>query len=64
MSTLFLLGSIDNLINYTKNEGRPTILSDEEHEAIKPKLNDNKHSLGVYVQLLIWVQNTLKKERK
>ena len=38
--TLYLQGGIDNLIKYTKNEGRSTILSDVEHEAIKTKLND------------------------
>ena len=62
--TLYLQGGIDNLIKYTKNEGRPTILSNEEHEAIKAKLNDNNNGLRGYVELLDWVETTFKKEIK
>ena len=42
--TLYSKGGIELLIKYTKNEGRPTILTDEEHQAIKEKLNDSKYS--------------------
>jgi transposase len=62
--TLYAQGGIKQLIKYTKNEGRPTILSDEEHNAIKSKLNDSKNGLRGYVELLDWVENTFKKEIK
>jgi transposase len=62
--TLYLQGGFDNLIKYTKNEGRPTILSDVEHEAIKAKLNDSKNGSCGYIELLDWVETTFKKEIK
>lgn len=62
--TLYLKGGIEQLIKYTKNEGRPTILTNEEHEAIKSKLNDSKNGLRGYVELLDWVERTFKKEIK
>lgn len=62
--TLYSEGGIDKLVSYIKNEGRPTILSDEEHQAIKSKLNDSKNGLRGYVELLDWVENTFKKEIK
>lgn len=62
--TLYLQGGIKALTSYTKNEGRPTILSEEEHQAIKDKLNDSKNGLRGYVELLEWVETTFKKEMK
>jgi transposase len=62
--TLYSQGGIELLIKYTKNEGRPTILTDEEHQAIKEKLNDSKNGLRGYVELLDWVESTFKKEIK
>ncbi len=62
--TLYLQGGIRQLIKYTKNEGRPTILSDAEHQAIKAKLNDSKNGLRGYIELLHWVESTFKKEIK
>lgn len=62
--TLYVKGGIEHLMKYTKNEGRPTILSTQEHEAIKDKLNDSKNGLRGYEELLGWVENTFKKEIK
>ena len=62
--TLYSDGGIEQLIKYTKNEGRPTILSQEEHQAIKTKLNDSKNGLRGYVELLDWVETTFKKKIK
>lgn len=62
--TLYEKGGIEELIKYTKNEGRPTILTAEEHQAIKTKLNDSKNGLRGYVELLDWIENTFKKEIK
>ena len=44
--TFYLKGGINALINYTKNEGHPTILSNEEHDALKDKLNDSSKLAG------------------
>lgn len=62
--TLYENGGINQLITYTKNEGRPTILNDKEHHAIESKLNDSKNGLRGYVELLEWVENTFKKKIK
>lgn len=62
--TLYSEGGISKLTNYIKNEGRPTILSKEEHKAIEEKLNDSKNGLRGYVELLDWVENTFKKQIK
>lgn len=62
--TLYEKGGIEQLIKYTKNEGRPTILTENEHQAIKSKLNDSKNGLRGYIELLDWVENTFNKEIK
>lgn len=62
--TLYIEGGIAKLTDYIKNEGRPTILSKEEHLAIEKKLNDSKNGLRGYVELLDWVESSFKKEIK
>lgn len=62
--TLYVEGGLSKLTSYIKNEGRPTILSEEEHQAIKSKLYDSKNGLRGYVELLYWVETTFKKEIK
>jgi len=62
--TVYITGGITELVKYTKNEGRPTILTDEEHQAIKAKLNNDKNGLRGYVELLDWVESTFNKEIK
>ncbi len=62
--TLYSTGGLTKLTSYIKNEGRPTILSKEEHQAIKSKLHDSKNGLRGYVELLDWVETTFKKEMK
>ncbi len=62
--TLYGKGGIEQLISYTKNEGRPTILNQKEHQAIETKLKDSKNGPGGYVELLDWVENTFKKKIK
>jgi transposase len=62
--TLYANGGIEQLISYTKNEGRPSVLSEKEHQAIESKLNDSKNGLRGYVELLDWVETTFKKKIK
>jgi transposase len=62
--TSYLNGGIDQLISYIKNEGRPTVLTPEEHEAVKQKLNDSNNGLRGYVELLDWATSAFKKEIK
>lgn len=62
--TLYSDGGVAKLTDYIKNEGRPTILSKEEHKAIEKKLNDSKNGLRGYVELLDWFESTFKKEIK
>lgn len=62
--TVYASGGVKQLISYKKNEGRPTILNDEEHQAIASKLNDSENGLRGYVELLDWVENTFKKKIK
>ena len=62
--TLYCEGGIAKLTSYIKNEGRPTILSKEEHQAIKTKLHDSNNGLRGYVELLELVETTFKKEMK
>ena len=62
--TLYCEGGITKLTSHIKNEGRPTILNKEEHEAIKTKLHDSNNGLRGYVELLEWVETTFKKEIK
>ena len=59
--TLYTEGGLSKLTSYVKNEGRPTLLSQEEHQAIKNKLHDSKNGLRGYVELLDWVETTFKK---
>ena len=62
--TLYSTGGLAKLTSYIKNEGRPTILSKEEHQAIKVKLHDSKNGLRGYVELLDWVESEFNKEMK
>lgn len=62
--TTYLKGGIDALVSYKKSEGRPTVFTTEEHEAIKLKLNDYNNGLRGYIELLEWVNMTFKKEIK
>ena len=62
--TLYLDESIAKLSAYIKNDGRPTILSKEEHRAIEEKLNDRQNPLRGYVELLHWVKSSFNKEIK
>jgi transposase len=62
--TLYIDGGIEQLISYTKNEGRPSILNDEEHLAIERKLHDSNNGLRGYVELLDWAESTFKKKIK
>lgn len=61
---LYSVGGIQKLTSYIKNEGRPKILSKEEHQAIKIKLHDSKNGLRGYVELLEWIETTFKKQMK
>jgi len=59
--TAYIKGGIDVLVSYKKGEGRPTVFTIEEHEAIKLKLNNHNTELRGYIELLEWVNTTFKK---
>ncbi len=62
--SVYVEGGIKQLTAYVKNEGRPTILSEQERQIMKAKLHDNKNGLRGYVELLDWAETTFKKEIK
>jgi transposase len=61
---LYQQGGLVSLASYVKNEGRPTILSEEEHQAIKTKLEDPNNGLRGYVELVEWIRENFSKEMK
>ena len=58
--SVYVEGGIKQLTAYVKNEGRPTILSEQERQIMKAKLHDNKNGLRGYVELLdVCIQTNL-----
>lgn len=62
--TAYLKGGIEELMKYKKNNGRPKILTAEEHKAIEKKLRDPKNGLRGYIELLDWVEKEFNKTMK
>lgn len=61
---LYIQGGMGKLISYAKHEGRPSLITDEEHKKIEAKLRDPKNGLRGYVELQAWVENEFKKPIK
>jgi transposase len=61
---LYIHGGISKLMEYTKQEGRPSIITDEEHKQIEAKLKDPKNNLRGYVELQDWIEKEFKKPIK
>ena len=48
--SMYLLGGIDAILSYQKREGRPSVLSKEEHKRIEEKLKDPKNGLRGFTE--------------
>lgn len=54
--SMYILGGVDAILSYQKREGRPSILSIEEHQKIEEKLKDPKNGLRGFTELQNWVE--------
>ena len=61
---LYIKGGIGSLLGYIKHEGRPSLLSDEEHKLVEKKLKDPKNGLRGYVELQQWIETEFNKSIK
>ncbi len=61
---LYIHGGIKALMGYTKHEGRPSIITEQEHKQIEAKLKDPQNGLRGYVELQAWVEKEFKKPIK
>jgi transposase len=59
--TLYIQGGIESVMSYQKNEGRPSSITKEEHDAIEKKLHDPQNGLRGYVELVSWMEETFNK---
>ena len=59
--SMYLLGGITAILSYQKREGRPSVLSKEEHQRIEEKLKDPKNGLRGYTELQNWVEQEFEK---
>jgi transposase len=59
--SMYLLGGIDAILGYQKREGRPSVLSKEEHYRIEEKLKDPKNGLQGFTELQNWVEQEFEK---
>ena len=59
--SMYLLGGIDAILSYQKREGRPSVLSKEEHQRIEEKLKDPKNGLRGFTELQNWVEQEFEK---
>jgi len=62
--TLYELGGITVLCHHNKTGFRPSVFEEEEHLAIKEKLNDPNNGLRGYKELQAWIENEFKKDVK
>ena len=58
---MYLSGGIDAILSYQKREGRPSVLSKEEHQRIEEKLKDPKNGLRGFTELQNWVEQEFEK---
>ncbi len=59
--TLYASGGIDAIMNYQKREGRPSVLTKDEHKKIEEKLKDPKNGLRGFTELQNWVEQEFNK---
>lgn len=59
--TMYISGGIDAILSYQKREGRPSVLTKEEHQKIEEKLKDPKNGLRGFTELQNWVEQEFKK---
>lgn len=59
--SMYISGGIDAILSYQKREGRPSVLSKEEHQKIEEKLKDPKNGLRGFTELQNWVEQEFEK---
>jgi transposase len=62
--TMYEKGGIEAVLSYTKQSGRPSDITAEEHLYIEKKLNDPKNGLRGYIELLSWMEEQFGKTFK
>lgn len=62
--TLYEKGGIEAILSHERKEGRPSVLTADEHTLIEQKLHDPKNGLRGYTELLTWVEEEFKKSIK
>ena len=62
--TLYEQGGIDAILKHDRKEGRPSVITAEEHQLIEKKLHDPKNGLRGYTELLTWAEEEFKKTIK
>jgi transposase len=62
--SLYIAGGIKGLMGYIKQEGRPSIITEKEHQQMEKKLKDPKNGLRGYVELQAWAEKEFKKPIK
>jgi transposase len=60
----YIFGGIDAILSYEKKEGRPSLITKQEHEKIEAKLKNPQNGLNGFVELQQWIEDELKKELK
>lgn len=59
--SLYISAGIDAILSYQKREGRPSVLSKEEHQRIEEKLKDPNNGLRGFTELQNWVEQEFNK---
>jgi transposase len=62
--TRYISGGLKLLMRYEKKEGRPALITNEEHKKLEAKLKDPKNGLRGYTELQNWVEKEFKKTIK
>jgi transposase len=61
---LYINGGLKALQKHNKKGFKPSVFTQEEHQAIGKKLNDPTNGLRGYTELLTWVEQEFKKQIK
>jgi transposase len=59
--SMYLSSGIDAVLSYQKRDGRPSLLTKEEHHKIEEKLKDPKNGLRGFTELQNWVEQEFEK---
>lgn len=62
--TLYEQGGIAAILKHDRKDGRPSVITAEEHKLIEQKLHDPKNGLRGYTELLTWAEQEFKKTIK